>query len=52
MVPQCNMLCSCVYGLQQYGQLNNSCLLGLLVCYPLALQSCGEDIGSIPYVCM
>ena len=52
MVPQCNMLCSYVYGLQRYGQLNKSCLLGLLVCYPLAQQSCGGDIGSVPYVCM
>ena len=28
MVPQCYMLvCPCVYGLQQYGRLDNSCFL-------------------------
>ena len=32
MVPQCYMLlCPCVYGLQQYGHLRNSCPL----CFPL-----------------
>ena len=25
---------------------------GVLLIYPLAQQSCGGDIGSVPYVCM
>ena len=33
VVPQCYMLLyMCVYGLQQYGHPNNSCLLRLLLC--------------------
>ena len=32
MVALCYMLCLYVYGLQQYGQLNNSCPLGYLFC--------------------
>ena len=32
VVPICNMLCLYVYGLQQSGQLNNSCPLCFLFC--------------------
>ena len=38
MVPQCCMLSLHVYGLQQYGQLNDSCPLSFLFCSVLQFK--------------
>ena len=38
MVPLCYMLCLYVYGLLQYGQLNNNCHLCFLLCSVLLFK--------------
>ena len=38
--------------LRVYYYLYHLCTILLILHYPLAQQSCGGDIGSVPYVCM